>query len=85
MADEFIKGLAIFTFGGLAWIVLAGWYQTPSFEGTQLVATPEEAANLFDTIAISLVDVMLWFAIFGALAFWVVIPAIREGRRALED
>ena len=39
MADEFIKGLGIFTGAGLIWMVLAGWYRTPSFESTpQLVA-----------------------------------------------
>ena len=32
MADEFIKGLALFCGAGLAWMVLAGWYRTPSFE-----------------------------------------------------
>ena len=85
MADEFIKGLGIFTLAGLAWVVLAGWYQTPSFEGTQLAASPEAPANLFDTIAIGLVDVMLWFALFGALTFWVIIPAVREGRRTFRN
>ncbi|PYZ02684.1 hypothetical protein C8039_03740 [Halogeometricum sp. wsp3] len=36
MADEFIKGLGIFTAAGLGWMVLAGWYRTSSFESTQL-------------------------------------------------
>ena len=40
MADEFIKGLSIFTGAGLGWMVLAGWYLTPSFESQQQLVAP---------------------------------------------
>ncbi|WP_101296374.1 DUF7314 family protein [Halegenticoccus soli] len=86
MADEFIKGLGILTGAGLAWMVLAGWYQTESFESTSQFFDPApEAANLFDTIAIALIDVFAWFAILGALTFWVLIPAGRQARRAYNE
>lgn len=86
MADEFIKGLGIFTGAGLAWMVLASWFQTPSFASTrQLIAAPPEAANLFDAIAIGLIDVLMWFALLGALTFWVLIPAGRQIRTAYND
>ena len=85
MADEFIKGLGIFTGAGLAWMVLASWYQTESFGSTrQLIAEPPEPANLFDALAIGMIDVLLWFALLGALTFWVLIPAGREARKAIE-
>ena len=82
MADEFIKGLAIFTGAGLAWQVLAGWYRTPGFESTQqLVAPltlPEGQQTFLDTVAIVMMDAMFWFAILGALTFWVLIPATKR-------
>jgi hypothetical protein len=28
--------------------------------------------------------VLFWFAILGALTFWVLIPAMREARKAFE-
>lgn len=85
MADEFVKGLGIFTIAGLCWMVLAGWYRTPSFEGQQLTAAVESAATIYDQIAIVLMNGLFWFAIIGALTFWVVIPAVNEARAALED
>jgi hypothetical protein len=86
MADEFIKGLGIFTGAGLAWMVLASWYQTESFGSTrQLIAAPPEPANLFDALAIGMIDVLLWFALLGALTFWVLIPAGREARKAYKN
>lgn len=82
MADEFMKGLTIFTAAGLAWMTLSGWYQTPEFESTrQLIEPAPEPTNVFDMIAIGLIDVMMWFALLGALTFWVIIPAARQGRR----
>lgn len=81
MADEFIKGLGLFCGAGLAWMVLAGWYRTPSFESPrQLIAAPPEPGNVFDAIGIFLNDVFLWTAILGALTFWVLIPAFRQLR-----
>lgn len=86
MADEFMKGLGLFTGAGLAWMVLAGWYRTPSFESPrQLVAAPTEPGGVFDVIGIFLNDVFFWMAIIGPLTFWVLIPAIREARASLGD
>lgn len=86
MADEFIKGLGIFTGAGLAWMVLASWYQTSSFGSTkQLIEQPPEPANLFDALAIGMIDVLLWFALLGALTFWVLIPAGRQAHAAYND
>lgn len=86
MADEFIKGLGIFTGAGLAWVVLAGWYRTPGFESTQQLVAPvvvsPESADLLNTLAITLMDVFFWFALLGPLAFWVLIPALRRARDA---
>jgi len=81
MADEFIKGLGLFCGAGLAWMVLAGWYRTPSFESSrQLIAAPPEPNTVFDAIGIFLNDVFFWTAIVGALTFWVLIPAINQFR-----
>ena len=80
MADEFAKGLGILVSGGLAWMVFAGWYNTPSFEGAQLVGATPQGLDAYSQLAIVLRDVMFWFAILGALAFWVGIPAVREVR-----
>jgi hypothetical protein len=89
MADEFIKGLGIFTGASLAWMVLAGWYRTTSFESTaQLVAPVTVApgsADLLNSVAITLMDVFFWLALLGPLAFWVLVPAVREARRAVRD
>jgi hypothetical protein len=85
MADEFAKGLAILMTAGLGWLTLAGWYNTDSFESTaQLIQPDPAAANFYDTVAILLKDVLFWFAILGALTFWVLIPAMREARRAFQ-
>lgn len=85
MADEFIKGLGILTGAGLAWMVLAGWYNTPSFEGEQLTAADPTNVDMYTGAALVLKDALFWFAILGALLFWVVIPAVRIGRRAVAD
>ncbi|PSP33437.1 hypothetical protein BRC64_03595 [Halobacteriales archaeon QH_10_67_22] len=87
MADEFAKGLAILMGGGLAWLTLAGWYRTPSFEGSgvQLVAPVETPATIYGEIGIALMDVLAWFSVIGALTFWVVIPAVEELRSALDE
>jgi hypothetical protein len=89
MADEFIKGLGIFTGAGLGWVVLAGWYRTPSFESTRQLVSPVSpnpaSADLFNLLAIGLMDALLWFALLGPLAFWVLLPAARQTRKAIED
>ncbi len=85
MADEFVKGLAIFTGAGLAWLVLAGWYNTPSFEGAQLTGAAPAGIGQYGQIGLVLKEALFWFAILGALTFWVVIPAAREIRARRED
>ncbi|WP_311171188.1 DUF7314 family protein [Halobellus ordinarius] len=88
MADEFIKGLGIFTGAGLAWMVLAGWYRTPSFESQQQLVAPIElsdSATMFDSLGVLLMDAFFWFAILGALTFWVLIPVVRQASEAIEE
>jgi len=80
MADEFAKGFGILVTAGLAWMTLAGWYKTPSFEGQQLSAAAPEAATVYDQIALTLEPVLFWFAILGALTFWILIPAFERAR-----
>ncbi|RCU46226.1 hypothetical protein DU504_02255 [Haloplanus salinus] len=89
MADEFIKGLGILTGAGLGWLVLAGWYRTPGFESTRQLVSPVSpdpaSADLFNLLAIGLMDTLLWFAILGPFAFWVVLPAVRQARKAMDE
>jgi len=86
MADEFMKGLGIFTGASLAWMVLAGWYRTTSFESSrQLIAAPPEATNVFDQVGIFLNDVFFWMAILGPLTFWVLVPALRRAQESIVD
>jgi hypothetical protein len=89
MADEFIKGLGIFTTGGLGWMVLAGWYRTPSFESTQQLVAPiivdPASADVFNLTGILLMQVLFWFTIIGTLTFWVVIPAAKQARETIGD
>jgi len=87
MADEFIKGFGIFMTAGLGWLMIAANYNTPSFEGTQLTAPNPDPATLgaYEQLLIMLKDALFWFAILGALTFWVVIPAIEQARDALAE
>lgn len=89
MADEFIKGLGILTGAGLLWMVLAGWYRTPSFESTKQLVAPltvdTGSATLLNLIAITLMDVFFWLAILGPLTFWVLVPAGRQARKAIDE
>lgn len=79
MADEFAKGLGLLSGAGLIWLVLAGWYRTPDFDGPQLTAEIQyKALSMYDLIAVQLMFAMFWLAIFGALFFWVLVPAGRE-------
>ncbi|MFB6185346.1 MAG: hypothetical protein ABEI86_00560 [Halobacteriaceae archaeon] len=80
MADEFAKGFGILTGAGLVWMVIAAWYQSPSFTQLQLFHAPPNNLSLLDQLALFLGDVMGYFAIFGAITFWVIIPAVREFR-----
>ena len=86
MADEFIKGLGIFTAGGLGWMVLAGWYRTESFESSkQLVEPVSSGGTMYDSIGVVLMDGLFWFTLIGILTFWVLIPAARQTRAAIEE
>lgn len=78
MADEFAKGLGLLTGAGLVWMVLAGWYKTPSFIGAQLIGDPGSNLTMYDQIAVVLLESMFWLAIVGTLLFWVGIPLGRE-------
>lgn len=82
MADEFVKGFAIFVTAGLGWMTLAGWYNTPSFEGKQLLGATQGVATAYDSLGIVLRDVLFFFAVIGALTFWVFLPL---GRKLLEE
>ncbi|MFB6201178.1 MAG: hypothetical protein ABEI98_04125 [Halorhabdus sp.] len=82
MADEFMKGLAVFVTGSLGWMVVAGWFKTPSFQGKQLIGQYPENPDVLSQLAIYLGEGLFYFAIFGALAFWVVVPAINQARDA---
>lgn len=84
MADEFAKGFGILVTAGLGWLMIAANYNTPSFEGTQLIAPNPDPSTLgvYEQLLIMLKDGLFWFAIIGALTFWVVIPAIEQFRGA---
>lgn len=86
MSDEFIKGLAALTSGLFGWMVFSGWYATESFESKkQLIAEVPSDPAIYGNIAITLREALFWFAIFGALTFWVLIPAARQARAAWND
>ena len=85
MADEFMKGFGILMGSGLLWCTIASWFNTPGFEDTQLIAPNPDDVGLYADVLIVVKDIAFWFAILGALTFWVLIPAAREGRRAYED
>jgi len=86
MADEFMKGFGILMTAGLGWMTLAGWYNTPSFEGAQLIGELTiENPTVYDQLGLFLKEALFWFAIVGALTFWVVIPAVREFRTYLDE
>ncbi|MES3516657.1 MAG: hypothetical protein PPP58_03220 [Natronomonas sp.] len=85
MADEFVKGLGILTTAGLIWMAISAWLTTAGFEGTQLIAPPPEDLGTYGELTIFVREIVMWFAIFGALAFWVVIPVGREVRAYFEE
>tara|TARA_B110000116_G_C16381789_1_gene378908 strand:- start:73 stop:330 length:258 start_codon:yes stop_codon:yes gene_type:complete len=78
MADEFMKGFGILSIAGLAWMILSGWFNTPGFETTQLIAPVPSGLDFYGQFSIILREVVFWFAVVGALSFWVIIPAINE-------
>ncbi|QSG06598.1 putative membrane protein [Halapricum desulfuricans] len=70
---------------GLGWMIIAGWYQTPSFSGAQLFGERPSDPGVYAELALTLGDALFWFAVFGALAFWLVIPAGRKLRAEIES
>jgi hypothetical protein len=80
MADEFAKGFGLLSGAGLIWMVLAGWYKTPSFSGAQLMGEVPSSLTMYDQIAVALLEGMFWLAVLGAIFFWVGVPLIREAR-----
>jgi len=85
MADEFAKGFAILTGGGMVWMAVSSWLTTESFQGTQLIAPPPEDPGTYAQLALLLRDITTWFIVFGVFAFWIAIPAAREIRAYLEE
>ena len=86
MADEFMKGFALFAIGGLGWITFGGWYRTPSYyEVVQLVNPPEGVTTAYGEIGVLAGDVFFWVMLLGALTFWVFIPVSRQLRDSLGD
>jgi hypothetical protein len=85
MADEFAKGLGILMTAGLGWMVLAGWYNTAGFEDTQLIAPDPENVEVYGQLGLLLKDALFWFALIGALTFWVIIPAVDEAREVWSE
>jgi len=86
MADEFIKGFALFTLGGLGWLTFGGWYRTPSYyEIVQLVNPAEGVNTAYGEIGLVVGDASFWLMILGALTFWVFIPMSRQLRDMLGD
>jgi len=79
MADEFAKGFAVLTAAGLGWITLSGWYNTSSFESTeQLIEAAPQNLGVYGQLALVTREALFWFAIVGAVTFWVVIPALKH-------
>ena len=86
MSDEFIKGLGALCGGLFGWLILSGWYNTESFESTkQLIAASPDLDSLYGALALTLREALFWFALIGALTFWVLIPAARQARAAWDD
>lgn len=82
MSDEFMKGFAILITGMLGWMVIAGWYNTPSFTEAQFAMEAPTDLQMLDQIALSFKTGLLWFVFLGVLAFWVIIPLVREFKKA---
>jgi hypothetical protein len=86
MADEFMKGFALFALGGLGWLTFGGWYRTPTYYNVvQLVNPAEGVDSVYGEIGLVAGDAFFWVMILGALTFWMLIPASRELRKMLND
>ena len=86
MADEFIKGLALFALGGLGWITFGAWYRTPSYyEVVQLVNPAEGVETVYGQVGVLTGDALYWLMILGPLTFWVLIPITRQIRSSIGE
>ncbi|WP_435160563.1 DUF7314 family protein [Halorubrum sp. SY-15] len=86
MADEFIKGLALFALGGLGWITFGAWYRTPSYyEVVQLVNPAEGVETVYGQVGVLTGDALYWLMILGPLTFWVLIPITRQIRDSVGE
>ena len=85
MADEFVKGFGIFTGGMLVWMTLAAWYRTSTFGGRQFTEPIPEELSTNEFIGVLVMETAFWFAILGALTFWVLIPVGRELRSYVQQ
>jgi hypothetical protein len=86
MADEFIKGLALFALGGLGWITFGAWYRTPSYyEIVQLVNPAEGVETVYGQVGVLTGDALYWLMILGPLTFWVLIPITRQIRSSVGE
>jgi len=86
MADEFIKGLALFALGGLGWITFGAWYRTPSYyEIVQLVNPAEGVETVYGQVGVLTGDALYWLMILGPITFWVLIPITRQIRRSVGE
>jgi hypothetical protein len=41
--------------------------------------------DLYNSLGVALMDVFFWFTLIGTLTFWVLIPAGRQARQAIEN
>jgi len=86
MADEFIKGVALFCLGGLGWITFGGWYRTPTYyEISQLVGAPSGVESVYDEVGLLAGDAFFWLMFVGPAVFWLLIPAGRQLRESMAD
>lgn len=87
MADEFAKGFSVLTVAWLGWMILSAWYNTGSFESTeQLIEAGPSNPDFYGQIALVAREALFWFAIVGAVTFWVIIPAIKQATgNTIED
>ena len=86
MADEFIKGLALFALGGLGWITFGAWYRTPSYyEVVQLVNPAKGVETVYGQVGVLTGDALYWLMILGPLTFWVLIPITRQLRSSVGE
>jgi len=85
MSDEFVKGLGVLMAGGLIWMVLSGWYATPSFNGAQLIGAVPEDPTGYTGLGLLVREGVFWFTVLGTMAFWIGVPAVERARESLAN